>query len=91
MLADHSNFVTHTSGRTKKAPITLALPPTAPEVSVVNKKAISVRTTAPEAAIANFTQIGAVIGLRLIVNLSPKCGHQRNLLLGCSPNAIDHS
>jgi hypothetical protein len=25
------------------------------------------------------------------MNLSPKCGHQRNLLLGCSPNAIDHS
>jgi hypothetical protein len=24
------------------------------------------------------------------MNLSPKCGHQRNLLLGCSPNEIDH-
>jgi hypothetical protein len=25
------------------------------------------------------------------LNLSPNCGHQRNLFLGCSPSAIDHS
>ncbi len=49
------------------APNTLALPPTAPEVLVVNRKAISVRATAPEVAIAILTQIGVVIGLRLIV------------------------